>query len=489
MDTDDSVSARRARTVSGEVDLLEAPNLLLPLGAVGDRSTRSAPAAGHGAPHRILGIGVSATLLAASFAGAQGLPRFPFPQHVAYVAGSIAPSHRTQGQLDADVRAAYGRWKTAHLLDAGSEPDGQPRYRVRHAAGANPDTVSEGQGYGLVIVALLAGDDPAARTIFDGLWEYFNDHRSVNDARLMDWNVPADEMPNPPDDDSAFDGDADIAFGLLLADRQWGSSGRIDYRREALEVIAGLEASCLGPSSRLPLLGDWVDPAGAQFNERTVRTSDFMPGHFRAFAQASGHAGWNQAVDAVVTTALALRRSFAPTTGLLPDFTVPVSPSDPSPRPAPPYFLEAETDGDWSWNAGRDPWRFAADALLSGDADTTAIASRMTNWARAATGGNPLLLHAGYHLDGTPVADSDYFSSFFASPLGTAAMLVPARQSWLNGIWDAVRDEQQGYYEDTVTLLAMLLMSRNFWSPLTTAAVFADGFETGDLSAWSATAP
>ena len=41
----------------------------------------------------------------------------------------------------------------------------------------------------------------------------------------MGWEVPPDE---PGGTDSAFDGDCDIAYALLLADAQWGSAGAID---------------------------------------------------------------------------------------------------------------------------------------------------------------------------------------------------------------------------------------------------------------------
>ena len=38
-------------------------------------------------------------------------------------------------------------------------------------------------------------------------------------------------------------------------------------------------------------------------------------------------------------------------------------------------------------------------------------------------------------------------------------------QSWLNDIYDATRDRQEEYYEDTVTLLCMLVMTGNYWDP------------------------
>ena len=86
----------------------------------------------------------------------------------------------------------------------------------------------------------------------------------------MDWDVPGEMMGN----NSAFDGDADTAYALLLADAQWGSAGRINYLQEAETVIGGILAATIGPESLLPLLGDWVDPFGSDYNQFTPRSSD-----------------------------------------------------------------------------------------------------------------------------------------------------------------------------------------------------------------------
>jgi hypothetical protein len=393
-------------------------------------------------------------------------PARPFPQHTAYAAGSILPSQRPRSELDAQVVAAYFRWKGHYLARAGQESDGHPRYRVVHSPGPDGFTVSEGQGYGMVIVALLAGAEPEAQTIFDGLWEYFNDHRSAIDRRLMDWKVAADESrPTPGEDDSAFDGDCDIAYALLLAEAQWGSSGRIDYRREAAQTIAGIRESTIGAQSHLPLLGDWVGASGPPYGEGTPRSSDFIPDHFRAFARFTGDAVWAQVLAAVASDVTSLQDRFSPATGLLPDFIVRTSDSDPRPKPAPPSFLEAETDGAYSYNAGRDPWRLGVDALLNGDPGSRKAALAITRWARAATGGTPRSVQAGYRLDGSALPGSDYFSTFFVAPLGVAAQLDANLQPWLNAIWEAVQAETQGYYEDSVTLLSLLVMSGNAWDP------------------------
>ena len=386
-----------------------------------------------------------------------------FPQQLTY-AGAILPSQRTRAQLNNDVRTFYDRWKSRYLV-ALTGKDGNQQYRVRLSrSGENQGvTVSEGQGYGLMIVATMAGHDPQAQRICEGLWRFARAHPSTIDNRLMDWRVPGGEG-----DDSAFDGDADLAYGLLLADAQWGSGGAIDFRTEFNRKLAGILESTIGPQSRLPMLGDWVDPSGNKYNQYTPRSSDLMTGHFRSWARATGASVWNDAVAASQSTISALQDGYASTTGLLPDFIQPHSAQDHSPRPATAEFLEDKNDGNYYYNAGRDPWRIGSDALLHGDATSSAQAAKITRWAKLTTNGNPRSFKSGYHLDGAGITNpnSDYFSIFFVAPLGVAAMCDSSLQNWLNDIYAAVIETtDEDYYEESVALLCLLLMTGNFRDP------------------------
>lgn len=389
------------------------------------------------------------------------LPRHPFPQHILYAPGTIRPNHRTQAEQDQDVIAFYEHWKASYLMSAGTNGDGRPLYRVSFGSTDPNRTVSEGMGYGMIITTLMAGYDPQAQVYFDGLWLFARLHPSDIDARLMGWQVPVGADGN----DSAFDGDADMAYGLLLAEAQWGNSGGIDYRAAASELITAIYQSTIGPQSRLPMLGDWVNPSGNPYNQNTPRSSDFMPAHFRAYGRATGNLGWNQVVDACQEALDDLQANYSPSTGLLPDFIIPVSKSDLTPRPAPPDFLEGPHDGDYYYNALRDPWRIATDALIYNDPISLAQAGRISVWAASAVNGDPTQFKAGYRLDGHSVAGSDYFSTAFVAPLGPAAMTQPSQQVWLNAIYEAVRDTYQDYYEDSLTLLSLLVMTGNYWDP------------------------
>lgn len=395
-------------------------------------------------------------------AQAQGGPRFPFPQHVLYAPDTIKPNHRSQAQLDADVQASYDHWKAHYLVPAGTTTAGDPLYRISWGELGPEQTVSEGQGYGMMIVALMAGYDADAQIIFDGLWEFSREHPSEIDPRLMDWKVPE----SIDDDDSAFDGDADIAYGLLLADAQWGSEGGIDYRTAAEMVITAIDESTIGPDSRLPMLGDWVPFSDPPYTQYTHRTSDFMPSHFRAYGRATNNSDWQVVVAKAQSVIDSFQANHSPTTGLLPDFVIG---TDGVPQPAFAGFLEGGQDGQYAYNAGRIPWRIGLDVLLNDDPTSRSQVQMMSRWLEIETGGQVINIKAGYALDGTPL--SDYFTTFFAAPFGVAAMSDPTQQVWLNDIYDAVYDTHEDYYEDSVTLLSLLAMTGNFWDPTAITSV------------------
>lgn len=311
-----------------------------------------------------------------------------------------------------------------------------------------------------MIVATMAGHDPDAQRICEGLRCFARAHPSTIDNRLMDWRVPGEG------NDSTFDGDADLAYGLLLADAQWGSSGAINFRAEFDRTLAGILASTIGPQSRLPMLGDWVNSNESTYNQYTPRSSDLMTGHFRTWGRVTGASAWNDVVAASQSTIRALQTGYAPVTGLLPDFMQPRSEQGHRPRPASAKFLEGQNDGDYGYNAGRDPWRIGTDALLHGDATSSAQAAKIARWATGATNGDPRAFKSGYYLNGTPLPDSDYFSIFFAAPLGVAAMCDGGLQPWFDDIYAAViATTDQDYYEESVALLCLMLMTGNFRDP------------------------
>lgn len=373
--------------------------------------------------------------------------------HQQYAAGTLFPNQYSQAEVDTYVSNYYDRWKSDWIR---VDPGGNGYRVVMDGAGR---TTSEAQGFGMVVVPHMAGHDPDAQAIFDGLYTYARAHPSDGNSRLMDW-----AQPDPTGNYSAFDGDADIAYGLLVADAQWGSNGAINYRQEAESIISAIHASTIGPGSDLPMLGDWVNPASSgAYNQWSTRSSDFMYGHFRAFGRATGETDqWNAVISATQNATSTIQQEFG--TGLMPDFVI-VDPVTGVASPAPPNFLESSFDGDYWYNAGRDPWRFGTDAVLNGDPISLEQTRMLSDFFQTSSGGDPNQILGGYELDGDPL--HNWSDLFYISPAGVAAMTGTdaADQDWLNAIFDNIKEAHVNYYSDSVTMNSLLVMSGNFINP------------------------
>jgi endo-1,4-beta-D-glucanase Y len=387
-------------------------------------------------------------------------PTHPFASsHVAFPRGTLRPTQSVD-ELDQAIEAFYNVWKERYVIPG----CGQGQLRIKADAGEDgkATTVSEGQGYGMVIVALMAGRDPEAQPVFDQLFHYVRKHPSSVDRRLMAW-AQSERCQDIMGRDSATDGDLDIAYALLLADVQWSSDGPVNYRHEAEQTLEAIVQHTVDPATHLTLLGDWVAPDGDY--AKATRSSDWMIDHFRAFATVAP-SDWLPTIDAHLDLATHMQVTYAPATGLLPDF---ITDMGDAPQPAPPQFLEAPTDGDYAWNACRTPWRLGVDALVSGDDRSIAAVRRMTEWIRKATGDDPRAIGESYKLDGTVLDPA--FSQAFMAPFAVAAMSVPAdvpgAQAWLDALWaQMVATPPRGYYPDSIKLQVMLAMAGHWWSPV-----------------------
>jgi endo-1,4-beta-D-glucanase Y len=408
---------------------------------------------------------LGAIFFAPRSAAADSAPFRPFPQHTKYAEGSILPGHIAQAQRDAAALTFYRSWKAKYLVP--SQTLGQFYVRVdeEQGKGKGPKkiSVSEGHGYGMLIAAFMAGADPQARELFDGLWRFARAHPSRNNPRLMAWMQVTGEKNSPGgDDDSATDGDLDIAQALLLADAQWGSAGPIRYRDEARALIAEIKKDEINAKAWTAKLGDWADADGPMFF--STRVSDFIPGHFRSYQSVTEDRDWSRVIDAGYRILGGVQSRFSAKTGLLPDFVIAV---DKEPRPPDGKHLEGRHDGHYSYNACRVPLRLGLDFLLHAEPRAKAALAPMNAWVRGATGGRPERIVAGYELDGKIIGHDDRSMAFTAC-FGVGAMCDAAHQDWLNALWDftlASDDRGDRYYARTLKMLCLIVMSGNWWSP------------------------
>ncbi|MEV6715990.1 glycosyl hydrolase family 8 [Lentzea sp. NPDC051208] len=371
-----------------------------------------------------------------------------------YAAGILRPSG-APSTLDAAVVDYYQRWKSAFVR----QNCGNGWYQVISPDADHP-YVAEAQGYGMVITAQMAGADPDARKIFDGLVKWKIDHpSSINrDLLAAEQDVNCRSVNGG---DGATDGDMDVAYGLLLADRQWGSTGAYDYKQLAIRHINAIKASEVNPSTNLLKLGDWSS-AGDQYYYLS-RSSDWMADHFRAFRKATGDSAWDTIRAAHQNLIGQLQQNYAPNTGLLPDF---VENTNSSPRPPAGQVLESVNDGKYYWNACRVPWRIGADAVTSGDSQSLAASRKLNTWVKSKTGNNPAGIAIGYQLNGTQISGGSA-AAFFA-PFAVVAATDPGSQAWLDALWNRMLQtpiDGGSYFSASIQLQVMITVTGNHWVP------------------------
>jgi endo-1,4-beta-D-glucanase Y len=383
----------------------------------------------------------------------------PFPQHVTYRKGCILPDHVSQEQMDDSVRTFYDAWKKRYIRKGCNEGEFYVWFEGPEVH--NKQCVSEGQGYGMLITALMAGYDTTAQTVYNGLYHYYRSHPSKTDPYLMAWAQKKD--CRSIDGSSATDGDMDIAYSLLLADAQWGSRGKVAYDEEGRRMVSSILQKEVNQKTFSVLLSNSVEHDSKDYFD--MRSSDFMPAHFRLFRSVSGDRGWDRAIDSNYRLFQHLQDTYSPDAGLLPDFINKVGSKA---IPARPHYLESRYDGAYNYNACRMPWRIATDFIVNGDPRAADIVGKINQWIRVTTKGKPDNISAGYGLNGEDLKNRYYEALCFIAPFSVAAMVSKDNQPWLNKLWDYMvgfRAEGFDYYDNSIKMINMIILSGNYWAP------------------------
>jgi endoglucanase len=345
--------------------------------------------------------------------------------------------------------------------------------------------VSEGQGYGMIIVAYMAGYDKSAKKTYDSLFRYYIKHivNNPSDTSQEYTYLMSGFLTNTCNfrGDAATDGDLDIAYSLLLADAQWSSSGNINYFQCAANLNKAILAKEIndqtytilkGNAIEKPDIHDKKDKGSKDYFD--MRTSDFMPAHFKVFSRKLNTPKWDTVINNCYQLFNTMQDKNKKKTGLLPDFIVNVR----NPVPAtPPY--EEQYPGDFYHNACRAPWRIATDYILNKDSNSKRIVERMNKWIMDLTHKDCNQIAEGYHLNGKPIKGTeDYPVMSFVCPFAVSAMVDSANQEWLNILYHYItafktvpekfveEDKQRfDYYNNTIKMLTLIILSGNYWQP------------------------
>ncbi len=382
-------------------------------------------------------------------------PTNPFPTHYPVTKGCIKPTNQTQQEMDNAVSSFYTSWKNSYVKPGCTNGE----YYIEYINGENI-CVSEGQGYGMVIVAYMAGFDTRAKEYFDGMYKWVKNNPSTINPKLMNWRQAKGCISNGIS--AATDGDLDIAYALLLAHTQWGSTGKINYLNEAIELMNAIKASEINAKTNTLLLGDWATSAKSIDD---TRPSDFMYDHFESFYAFTKDKTWNAINTSCFNIIKTMQKKFSPETGLIPDFVQNV---DSVASPVGDFFLETANDDTYYLNSSRVPWHLGTSYLINGDTKAKKACDKMNSWLQKHTNNNIDSLESGYELNGDHIEGSNYKSLVFLAPLAVSACVNKKNQTWLNDLWTYVINDPIGsndYFNNTIKMLCMLNVSQNYFPP------------------------
>ena len=305
-------------------------------------------------------------------------------------------------------------------------------------------TVSEGIGYGMLI-AVYMNDQP----LFDDLWRYEQLHLDTNG--LMNWSIDANGTMTPGMG-GATDADEDMAFALVMADKQWGGKGSLqmnylDYGKAQINNIWLHEVV----DSKLAGPGDGWGPTNLW---NFINISYFAPSYYRVFkALDSGHA-WDAVIQTVYDTITASLNTTNgnSTNGLVPAWCT----STGGASSGQPF--------NYQYDSCRTPFRIGLDWCLSGETRAQAYVAKTSAFFGAAGAANVV---DGYKLDGTPQpAHTSGQSAAFLGPAGVGAMNSASNQQFVNDAYARVATRQLlvggNYYDESWTVLSLLMMTGNF---------------------------
>ncbi len=368
---------------------------------------------------------------------------FPFPQN-----RESSRCTYPSGYDNADVTAAYEQWRADTVTATGA--NGFLRVQRPNEPGLAPNsTVSEGIGYGMLIAVYMNDQN-----LFDNLWKY--EQHWVDASGLMNWYIAADGSGlGPNGSGAATDADEDMAFALVMANRQWGGQGALamTYEQYAVQQIQDIWKAEI-EDGKLPRPGEWG-------GWNTVNISYFAPAYYRVFATLDPGDGWPAVVQTVYDT---IDYAVNPANGNQNNGLVPAWCDDSHGSPCTPVDMNIANDTGYQYDSCRTPFRIGLDWCWNGEPRAQAYVGLTSAFFSAIGAQN---IADTYAIDGSPEPQHPGgHSAAFVGPAGVGAMSSATYGTFIDDAYAGVATRTYlvggTYYEDSWTTMSLLMMTGNF---------------------------
>lgn len=387
---------------------------------------------------------LTAALGAAAIMGATA-GNFNFPQETNYAYGTMVTNRQSS-----TINTLYSKWKKNFYEENAAKTMARIKFDT------NTLTVSEGIGYGMLIFVYMENSTNNTQDEFNKLWAYYKNFGRFN-GYLMDWKIEGFTKVATTSDcyqnncsGSATDGDLDVAAALILAHKQWGSTGTVNYIGEAENLLTYIYDKQVDGSKLFKPGDHWSGPYNpCYFTTASVKLFDVA-----------------QAAEGFTKT-----RDWATVYTKSQEFLVKAS----SPKGLYPDWCDASgnkygSNGyNFSWDACRTPWRIAWDYSWFGNASALAQ-SKLTADNFKTTAATSVA--AVYDIN-TGASSDAVNNTCFIGGIGSSFMTSSAYQTKLNEYYNhfVTKSETYGYYAPTLQVLYALYFSGNAINPYAQPAV------------------
>jgi endo-1,4-beta-D-glucanase Y len=341
--------------------------------------------------------------------------KYPFPQAgYAYRYGIAASNANFQ-----EIQSVYSSWKSSFYEESGD--------LARIKWDSPSKTVSEGIGYGMLIMVFMDNETNKTQPCFDKLWNYYKKFRKGNG--VMNWKINGFSGVAGDGQNGATDAELDAAAALLMANKQWGADSYLQDAKTLIKDIFDHEVN----GNR------YLKPGDAWDSKKNP--SYFSTGVLQIFKQVDQN-DWQTVIN---NSYALLKKVQNGSSGLVPDWCS----EDGNPL------------ADFSYDAVRTPWRMAWAYAWQGHADSRAINEKMANWIIGKTGGDFGAVRSGYKLDGSS-ALQNFGDAAFVGAFACAGMVSPTYRDWVDKGYAATKTASAtSYYTKTLQMLFLLLISGN----------------------------
>ena len=353
------------------------------------------------------------------FAISHSAVNFPYPQKKSYGNGTI-----NVGDLNAASTTLKSKFTS--FLSTHYEPgtcSGKPCARIKWDE--TDKTVSEGIGYGMLMMVYFSDASTSYQDNFDRLWAYYQNF--PNERGLMRWKTQGFSSYIEPN--AASDAEFDVATALVMAHYQFGSTSSKNYLDTAKALIAKIRQHEIS-SNNLHKPGDVWDE---------VRNPSYIsPAAFEIFREVEGLSTSKAKWQSVITANYTLLKANQNSNGLFSDWCTDAGAASDNKG-------STNSPSGYSYDAARVPWRVAWANAWYNHADAKTILTKVNTYLNNREPNN-----TGY-------ADNSTFVGPFTNALSTSS-----NQTKMNTYWTKLMGfSGEAYYSKALQVITGLLATGN----------------------------